>query len=124
VPEFAFKSIFGEAAVIKDVLGLPKVLILSATFNRDTMAIGQPHRCVGYAMWRLKEGEEQPSNMPGNFKWQNEDELAAYRMMLTCLLTDLEVELKNREEYVKVVGDEIAGLTGADSAAGPTGKDS
>lgn len=122
--EFPYKTMLGEQAVIRNVLGLPKVLILSAQFSRDAVAIGQAHRCIGYDMWKLKEAEEQPTRMPGNFKWQTDDELAAYRMMLTCLLTDVEVEVKNREEFKKVIGEEISGLTGADSSAGPTGKDS
>lgn len=114
MPEFGYKTMFGEEARIKNPAGLPKELYMSIDFHRDRVLAGRPDRCVGFSMWRLQDQDDQPVQMASNFRWQGDDELQAYRLSLTCVLRDVEAELASREEYKKTVAKEIEGFTGSE----------
>ena len=120
---FEFKTIHGESVRIYNMEVMPKALILSAHFVRDAAKAGNLSTCIRYNLWRHSDVDEQPASMPGNFRWQTLDELSAYRMILTCILNDVEREFASREDYAKMIDGEIAGLTGTDETVGPTGKD-
>jgi len=112
VHELTYRTILGEDAKIKDLYALPRALTIYASMDRDQIILGQPHRCVMYMMSKLVDREEQATPKPGNFQWQTDDELEAYRFMFMAFLRDIEVEFKAREDFKTKVSDEVAGLTG------------
>jgi hypothetical protein len=109
---FVFKTVHGEMDRI-DISEMPSALMMSACLVRDRLK-RDSGKSVEFSFWKHVDTESQPKNMPGNFKWQTDNELSSYRMMLTCLMNDLDTEMKARHEYRKMVSDEIAGLTGSD----------
>jgi len=121
VLEMGFKTPSGEDAFIRNVPKLPKGLHVSLSFDRDKLISGDSARCVGFSFWRHRDSDAQPTPIVNHLRGATEDELNAYRFMFSCLLRDVDIELTSRNEYRKIVSDEIAGLTGQEPP-GPTGR--
>lgn len=95
---------------------LPKSLHINLCLLRDRLLNGLAEKCVVFELFKMTDADEQPKAIPPDFRLMSDDELQASKMMLSCLLRDIEMEVVERQDYFKNVHGEISGLTGSNSA--------